>query len=911
MKTSFLSRFFALLPLVAAFTLAGTFAQSADYNDAIGDIDPGISTGGGTLDIVSMEVAETATDLIFTLTVNGNISTTDWGNFMIGIANTKLAGTTSGNGWGRPINMTTPAGTGMTHWIGSWVNAGGGSQLWTYGGTSWDGPAALVGYTFTPAPQSTIQYTVTKASLNYESGDVLFLDAYSSGGGATDAAIDALSNPNEAVTAWDQSYTSSIATGISRYPQAAGVSANITFRVDMSAQIQVGNFNPEAPDFDIIEVLPVGNAAFAKADMNEVPSEPGIYEITVFATAPLDSAVGYRFNIVGGASDLPEDLTRTFAMPATDYTLDTVFFDDIAGYRNVTFRVDMNAQIDADTFDPATQSVLVAGNFNGFSVDPAENPALTDSNSDGLYEGTFLIGGTDGAVMEYKFVTMTGTDASYEFGGANRSSELELNPGGAFTPAQVLPVAVYGIPPNSRPVTFTVDMSLEAASSPSRFDPAVDSVTIVGAINNWDTGSTAYQLTREADTLVYSGTFNIGGNEASTIAYKFYTNARPGDQGYEPGSSNRILTLGPVNTPQVLPLAIFGVTASQFRDVTFSVDMSVQVALGVFNPEEPNPAVGGIVQVRGITGFDSGPQLTRQGTSYVYSGTFPVGGNGGTTFEYKFWSPGVNFYNVPNNTGFEQIIIGNPFSNRTVTLTAEGVAMDLPTVYFSNQLFYITGTPLSAFSTTQGTASAAQNVTVNGQGLTADIVATAPTGFEVSSDGIAYGTTATITPASGSVTAATLSVRLAATAAAGSPTGNVVLNSAGSQSVSIAVSGTVTASGASFAQWSGGLPLTPALELEYAIGGATAPGAGDGVPSVTSLTVDTLSITAIVRTNDPTLTVAGQALTDLLVGPWSTNTVTMTPGDQTEVPAGFQRQIWSTPRGSDTKKFLRLQTELP
>jgi hypothetical protein len=786
-----------LLSLLAA---TSALAQPTPFNDAIGDIDAGISTGGGTLDIVSMEVAETPTDLVFTLTVNGNVGSANWGKFMIGIANSRLSGTTSGNGWGRPINLDSPAG-GMSKWIGSWVDGGNGAELFTYGESNWsktgatydnDFPGSLV---VTPGTQSTITYTVTKASVDYEEGDVLFLDAYSSGGGGTDSAVDALSNPNVAITAWNQTYTSSITTGISRYPLPPGVTANITFRVDMNAQIAAGNFDPLN---ELVEVVPVGNTAFFRTDLNEIGSQPGVYEATISVTAPQDSGVGYRFSIVGLDADFPEDLVRTFAMPSTATTLPTVFFDNIEGYREVTFRVDMNAQIIAGTFDPLTQSVLVAGNFNGFSVDPAENPPLTDGNDDGIYEGTLLIGGTDGALGEYKFVILTGSSASYEFPGANRTATLQLNPDGAFTPAQVLPVALYGIPDNARPVTFTVDMSLEVASG--RFNPAVDGVSVSGSFNDWNTA--ASPLTREGTTSTFSGTFNIGGDAGVLVQYKF-VNQAPGTTGstYEPGA-DRTLALGPVIEPQVLPSAVFGVTASQFRDVTFSIDMSVQVALGIFNPDEPDPAVGGIVQVRGIAGFDSGPQLTRQGTSNVYSGTFPVGGNGGSTFEYKFWSPGVNFYNVPDNTGFEQIIIGNPFSNRTVTLTAEGVAMELTTVYFSNQLFYVTGTPLSAFSTTEGTTSAPQNVTVNGQGLTADIVAAAPTGFEVSSDGITYGPTANLVPVSGSVTGTNnLFVRIAGSAAVGSPAGNVSLTSTGSQSVNIAVSGTVTAAANGYSNW--------------------------------------------------------------------------------------------------------------
>ena len=912
---SLLVRLFAAFTFTCVLAVGQLFAQTASYIDATGDIDGTISNGGGTLDIVSMEVSETATDLVFTLTVNGNVSSTDWGKFMVGIANSKLTGTTTGNGWGRPINMNSPAG-GMSRWIGSWVDGGTGAELFTYGGTSWSNSGATYSSNFpgsmvvTPGAQSTIAYTVTKASLDYVGGDVLYFDAYSSGGGGGDSSVDALSNPNVAITGWGGPYTSSLTTGISRYPQAAGVSASITFRVDMNAQIQAGNFDPLV---DLVELLPVSSSAFARTDLDEVPGQPGVYGATVFVTAPLESAVGYRFSIVGASADFPEDLTRTFAMPAATTTLPTAFFDNIEGYRDVTFRVDMNVPIIAGEFDPLTQSVLVAGNFNGFSVDPLTNPPLVDTLSDGIYEGTFTIGvgsGEGDSTIEYKFYTTagTGTDSGFEFGGANRSATVELNPGGAFTPAQVLPVAIYGIPDNSRPVTFTVDMSLEVAAL--RFNPETGNVRVTGSFNDWSTGA-EYNLTREGETATYSGTLLIGGNEGSTVTYKYFnsTPAAP-NSGYEPGA-DRVFTLGPVVTPQVLPPAVFGVTATQFRNITFSVDMSVQVALGLFNPEETDPALGGIVQVRGITGFDTGPQLTREGSTLIYSGTFQVGGNGGTTFNYKFWSPGINFYNIPNNTGFEQINLADQFVNRTVTLSADAVAMSLPTVFFSNQLFYLIGAAPDAFSTTQGTASAAQSVTINGQGLTANIVATAPTGFEVSADGITYGSTANLIPVLGAVTGTNnLFVRLAASAAAGSPSGNVSLTSTGSQSVNIAASGTVTASGETFTNWSGGESLTPALQLEYAIGGATSPNTTNGVPSITTVTSNTLSITAVVRTNDPTLTVTGQALVDLAVGPWSTNDVTMTP-EVTAAPEGCQVQTFSTPRGQDSKKFLRLQTTLP
>jgi hypothetical protein len=207
MKKIVLSTFVA-----AAFAVGS--AQAQLINDAIGDIDPGIATADGTLDILSMEVSTTATDVTFALTVNGNITTTDWGNFMIGIATGNTAGTTTGNAWGRPINLDSPVG-GMNYWIGSWVDTGGGSQLWSYNGTSWDGPAALAGYSFTAGDTSVINYTLSFASIGIVAPTLIYFDAYSSGGGGGDSAVDALSNPNITITDWGDTYTSNLANGIS------------------------------------------------------------------------------------------------------------------------------------------------------------------------------------------------------------------------------------------------------------------------------------------------------------------------------------------------------------------------------------------------------------------------------------------------------------------------------------------------------------------------------------------------------------------------------------------------------------------------------------------------------------------------------------------------------------------------
>ena len=205
---------FVFASLVLGTVAFGAEGSTSPYTDSAGDIDAGISNGNGTLDILGMEITTVGSDLNFKLTVNGNVATTDWGKFMIGIGSYNAPiGTTTGNGWGRPINLQyTPDGFptpgGMDYWIGSWVDGGGGSQLWTWDGAAWTGPASLTSFSFTPGATSDINYTVSLASLGLNPGDQFTFDAYSSGGGSGDTSIDALANPNVAVTSWGQTYTS-------------------------------------------------------------------------------------------------------------------------------------------------------------------------------------------------------------------------------------------------------------------------------------------------------------------------------------------------------------------------------------------------------------------------------------------------------------------------------------------------------------------------------------------------------------------------------------------------------------------------------------------------------------------------------------------------------------------------------
>ncbi len=204
------------LSLGAALAIALPASVSATvYLDSTGDLHDG--TGGGAnftgfphLDIASVEITNDATDIMFTITLVGDPVATDWGKYLVGI-DSGPGGDTGGNGWGRPISMAS----GMDYWIGSWVDAGNGAEIYSWNGASWD----LDHATYNAPPDNevaaptknptslTLGAPLTSLGLNI--GDSFTFDVFASGGGGGDGAIDALSDPSASVTDWGDSYSSS------------------------------------------------------------------------------------------------------------------------------------------------------------------------------------------------------------------------------------------------------------------------------------------------------------------------------------------------------------------------------------------------------------------------------------------------------------------------------------------------------------------------------------------------------------------------------------------------------------------------------------------------------------------------------------------------------------------------------
>jgi subtilisin-like proprotein convertase family protein len=207
-------------------------------------------------------------------------------------------------------------------------------------------------------------------------------------------------------------------------------------------------------------------------------------------------------------------------------------------------------------------------------------------------------------------------------------------------------------------------------------------------------------------------------------------------------------------------------------------------------------------------------QYSTSGTSWTNLGTYADPGTWGSTAgSYSFGSAidnvgGPVYVRIAALAGSTGSTNRDTYGIDDVSLTWTNSSSTAPTISGA--------ATAAAFTTTYGTASAAQSFAVSGTNLTASLVATAPTGFEVSSDGTTYGTTATFSQ-SGGLASGTLRVRLAAAAAA---TGsydaqNIVLSSTGATNANITTAATGNAVAAK------GLTITGLLAQDKTFDGTT------------------------------------------------------------------------------------------
>lgn len=117
---------------------------------------------------------------------------------------------------------------------------------------------------------------------------------------------------------------------------------------------------------------------------------------------------------------------------------------------------------------------------------------------------------------------------------------------------------------------------------------------------------------------------------------------------------------------------------------------------------------------------------------------------------------------------------------------------------------------------------------------------------------------------------------------------------------------TVSPGGTTFANWSGNEAVTSDLVSRYAFGAFSKTSAPEKITS--SITATTLSLTAVVRTDDPKLVITPKSASTL--GTWSATDPVISvvnAADQSGLGTGLVRKVYSVERGIDSKRFLKLE----
>ncbi len=264
------------------------------------------------------------------------------------------------------------------------------------------------------------------------------------------------------------------------FPASSDTTVILHLAVNMTRQIQVGNFDP---DVDTVRAA----GAFqgwdpAGAPNMEDPDGNATYVVT-YEVKP-NERYEYKFLIgsAWGKDELQGQSNRAVQMGVNDTALAPVYFDNdpyvapVGGGDsiNVTLQVDMSVKILEGVFDPSSDVVRAAGSYQEW--DPASAPDMEDGDGDSVYVGTYKMPAN--STQDYKFVigTSWGNDEAN-----NRRVELGAND-------TIIAVVYFD---NDSVVTVRADGSInfnvrmDVMAEVLIFDPANDSLQVRGGFNGW------------------------------------------------------------------------------------------------------------------------------------------------------------------------------------------------------------------------------------------------------------------------------------------------------------------------------------------------------------------------------------------------------------------------------------------
>ena len=607
------------------------------------------------------------------------------------------------------------------------------------------------------------------------------------------------------------------------FPNAATRPTSAPFNLTESGSAGSDGFISRSTDGTVI-VVPGYNAiagespaSSASATVNRIVGEIGQSGVTDISRAYSNVNTGNNFRSVASTNGI-----NIWSAGGNGFYYETGSTATILGTGNGRVANIFNGQLyistSSTTFNGTGSSLGIYQIGTGLPT--SGTPTLTNLINTGTGSSPY-----DYAVSPNGLTIYIADDRASASGGIQKWTST-TGAAGSFTLLYTLGSGATNIGARGLDVDFSGTNAVIYATTAETTSDRLIKITDTGA------GATATTLATAASNTIFRGvsfTPVAAGNTAPTITVmptsltdfgSVTVGANSAAQTYTVSGSN--LTAGiTVTAPSTdFQVSLDGMSFSDFVTVTQSSGTASATISVRFTPQSAgmkmgnvtNASTGATTQNVAVSGtgvaVNTAPTFTSAAsTTFTQNtaGTFTVTSSGSPTPTISLTGGtlpnGVTFTSNSNGTA---TLAGTPTQSGpfnltfTATNSAGSVTQPFTLTVTAAPTITVSTNSLNDFGTVSvGSQSVSQNYTVSGSNLTANIIVTAPSQFQVSLDNTTFSNSVPVTQSSGSASA-TVYVRFAPTSG-GAKTGNVANASNGATTQNVAVTGTGQAAQADLA----------------------------------------------------------------------------------------------------------------
>lgn len=334
----------------------------------------------------------------------------------------------------------------------------------------------------------------------------------------------------------------------------------VTFRLDLSAQVLGGTFTPGqtvrvAGDFtswgDGLDLTNNPNASGLASNIYS-----GTFDFNVVSYPPV--YINYKFRANGGweSPSSTSGGNRYVNLTNNPQVLPVVYYEDLAPNaptNQVTFQVDMTPQTLTGAFTPG-QSVTVSGGFEGWDngLPLTNNPTLS-GNATNIYSAICPVVGYRPVGIAYKFRANGGWESPISTGGGDRHSTVT-------NASQVLPLVFYNdnspydLVQSDTLVKFTLTLPDGTLDKDGfAFAKGVDHIFVNGDFLGWwgwgaGGAPAADEMLQVGTSDIYTNSFLVPRGNSIYLTYKYSFDGLDDEAGFGTNHVREVRTYAPAYT---------------------------------------------------------------------------------------------------------------------------------------------------------------------------------------------------------------------------------------------------------------------------------------------------------------------------------------------------------------------------